>query len=297
MQLKQLEAFGVLADELHFGRAADRLGVSQSALSQQLQKLESELGVQLVIRTSREITLTEAGSLLLPAARQTLASADHAVSLIEDFKAGRTGRIVVASLGAGFNGPLPEIIRRFHAAMPGSIVELVHSRDSASQERAVLAGAFDAAVVRRVVNERAIESVRLLDETFVVYVPDDHRLADRDVVSLAELASEPFVFWQRRLGSSFYDLIVDGCRAQGFEPTIHSLGDTLEAQLALVAAGLGVSVQARSHSSISREGTIAVPIEPRELTVSLWYAYRKGRRTASADAFLQAVREVAPHTQ
>lgn len=293
MNLRQLEVFSALADELHFGRAALKLRVSQSALSQQLQKLENDLGVQLVIRTSREITLTEAGALLLEPARQTLVSADRVTSLIEDFKAGRTGRVVIGSLGAGLNGPLPAIIRRFNELLPGSVVELFHSRESASQERAVLTGEYDAAVVRRVANERSIESLRLLDETFIVYLPDTHPLAGRQVVSLADLASEVFVFWHRRLGATFYDLIVDGCRARGFEPTVHSLGDTLEAQLALVAAGLGVSVQAASHSSVSRAGTVAVAIEPEELRVALWYAYRKGGRSVTAEAFLRAACEIS----
>lgn len=282
--------FTVLAEERHFGRAAARLRVSQSALSQQLQHLETDLGVQLVVRTSREITLTEAGALLLEPALQTLASADRATTLIGDFRAGHAGRVVIGSLGAGLNGPLPAIIRRFHSTNPHSVVELYHERDNTAHERALRAGEIDAAFVRRIANDRAVESLQVLDEGFVVALPEEHRYAGRSELSLAELSEETFAFWPRRLGSGFYDLIVDACRARGFEPDVRSVGDTLEAQLALVAAGLGVSVQAQSNASVGRPGVVFVPLRPDELRAALWCTFRRGKRSASADAFLEAVR-------
>ncbi len=290
MQLRQLEMFSVLAQERHFGRAAARLQVSQPALSQQLQHLEAELGVQLVVRTSREVTLTEAGSLLLDPALEAIASVSRAATLIGDFRAGHAGRVVIGSLGAGLNGPLPAIIRRFHATNPHTVVELYHQRDNSAHERALRAGEIDAAFVRRIANDRAVESVQVLDEGFVVALPEDHRFAGRSQLSLSELSGETFAFWPRRLGSGFYDLIVDACRTQGFEPDVRSVGDTLEAQLALVAAGLGVSVQAQSNASVGRPGVVFVPLRPDDLRAALWCAFRRGKRSASADAFLEAVR-------
>jgi DNA-binding transcriptional LysR family regulator len=292
MNNRLLEAFTVLADELHFGRAAARLHISQSALSQQLQKLESDLGAQLVIRTSREISLTEAGELFLEPALETLAAAERAVLVVRDYNEGRTGRISIGSLGAGLNGPLPNIIRAFRRVSPTSTIELTHAGDSASQERAVLAGKLDAAVVRRVANDRSIISMKLLDESFVVFLPSNHRLAARAQLSLAELADESFVFWPRRLGPSFYDLVVDGCRAKGFEPRVEALGDTLEAQLALVTAEVGVSIQASSNASIHRAGTTAVPLHPDDLAATLWFAYRRWHHSAVVDKFLTVVDEL-----
>lgn len=275
MQLRQLEIFSVLADELHFGRAAARLRISQSALSQQLQKLEVSLGSRLVLRTSREISLTEAGTLFLEPARQTLATADRAELLLQDYKAGRTGRIVIGSLGAGLNGPLPEIIRRFRITSPTSVIELRHFRDSTSQEHAILTGALDAAILRRVANHRSIRTVKLLDESFVVFFPNHHRLAGRSLVSLAELTEENYVLWHRHFGSSFYDLIIDACREHGFQPNIEAFGDTLEAQLALVAGGVGICIQSASHASITRIGVKSVPLDPRDIGASLWFAHRR----------------------
>lgn len=291
MQLRQLEIFSVLADELHFGRAAARLRISQSALSQQLQKLETSLGTQLVIRTSREISLTEAGALFLEPARQTLATADRAQLLIEDHKAGRTGRIVIGSLGAGLNGPLPVIIRNFRTSSPTSVIELKHFRDSASQERALLTGALDAGILRRIVNDRSIRAVKLLDESFVVFFPDQHRLSSRDTVSLSELTEEDYVFWHRHFGSSFYDLIVDACREHGFQPNIEGYGDTLEAQLALVVSGVGICIQSASHASIKRHGVTAVRLDPHDLGAPLWFAYRRWQDSPVVAKLVEVVEE------
>lgn len=290
MQLKQLEAFSVLADELHFSRAAAKLRISQSALSQQLMRLEADLGVELMRRTSRDIALTEAGLLFLRAARHTLASADRAEALIADYVAGRTGRVVVGSLGAGLNGPLSDAIREFHTAYPQSAVELVHLRDSASLERRVLTGELDFAFLRRLANLRTLRTVRVLDEEFVVFLHDGHRLANRELVDLGELADETFVFWPRRLGTTFYDLIIDGCRAHGFEPRVHSIGDSLEAQLALVAAGVGVSVQAASNAVVGRTGVVAVPLHAEDLRVELWCAWRRSPLAPAGELFLDVVR-------
>ncbi|WP_457967051.1 LysR substrate-binding domain-containing protein [Arthrobacter sp. D1-29] len=291
MQLRQLEIFSVLADELHFGRAAARLRISQSALSQQLQKLEASLGAQLVFRSSRDISLTEAGTLFLEPARQTLATADRAQLLLQDHKAGRTGRIVIGSLGAGLNGPLPEIIRKFRSRSPASIIELKHFRDSASQEHAILTGALDAGILRRVVNDRSIRAVKLLDESFVVFFPNQHRLADRRMVSLSELTEENYVIWHRHFGSSFYDLIIGACHEHGFQPNIEGLGDTLEAQLALVAAGVGICIQSESHASITRLGVTSVPLDPRDLGAALWFGYRRWQDSPVVAKLIEVIDE------
>jgi len=291
MNLRHFEAFVVLAEELHFGRAASRLGITQSALSQLVGRLENDLGTQLVVRTSREVGLTEAGEIFLAPAQQALVEADRARSLVDDYKAGKVGRLTVGSLGAGLNGPLTDVIDLFRARSPHGLIELRHYPDSASQERGLIAGTLDVAVIRRVVNDRALEARELLRETFVAFVPRGHRLEGRDLVSLAELADEAFVLWPRELGSSYYDLVVDACRARGFEPRIEGFGTSLEAQLTLVAAGVGVSVQSVANQAIAREGTVTVPVEPADLRASLWVAYPRWNRSATARLFVEAIDE------
>lgn len=281
MDVRELETLVAVAEELHFGRAAKRLGVTQPSVSQHLRRLEDEVGCTLVARTSRAISLTEAGELLLPVARRALAEVDRATAVIADFKRGMTGRLVIGSLGAGLNGPLPELLIKLRPLAPETTIELHHFPDSATQERALLAGTLDIGVVRQVSADRALTSYKLFDEAFVVYVPEDHPLAGATELGIRDLADADFVSWPRRLGPTFYDLIVEGLHRQGVTPRIVGVGDSLEAQLSLVAAGYGVSLQAASNASITRAGVRTVPLRAADLSAPLWLACRTWNRSVA----------------
>ncbi|WP_405064427.1 LysR substrate-binding domain-containing protein [Kribbella sp. NBC_01505] len=292
MDLRQLRSFVVLAEELHFGRAAARLGITQPSLSGQLQQLEAELGTTLVYRTSRQVNLTEAGETLLAGAHRTLAEADRTSGAVRDLTAGNVGRLVVGALGAGLNGPLPTIIRRLRARNAKLLVELRHFSDSTSQERGLLAGTLDIAVLRQVSGDRAIVTRKLFDEPFLVYLPQDHRLAARAEVALAELAEETFVSWPRHFGPAFHDLITDACHLHGFTPAVEGLADSLQGQLALVAAGVGVCVTAMSNASLHRSGVVVVPLRADDLCAPLHVAYRRWHQHNPAiDSFLECLPE------
>lgn len=281
MNIKQFEALIAVADELHFGRAAKRLRISQSALSQLVARLEASLGVELVARTSREVRLTEAGEIYLPPARQALAEAARADALIAEYREGKVGRVTIGSLGAGLNGPLAPIVASFRALAPGGVVELRHHPGSAAQERLLLSGQLDAAVVRSVVNVRDLVARRIATEAFVVYVNKAHPLSGRRRITLRELAAEPVVIWPREIGAAYYDLVVGACREAGFEPRIEGLGTSLEAQLTLVAAGVGVSIQAASNRSIDRADTVAIDLDPADLQAPLWFVHPRRVRSAA----------------
>jgi DNA-binding transcriptional LysR family regulator len=291
MELAQLRGLVTLAEELHFGRAAARLRISQSALSQQLHRLEDEFEVTLVARTSREITLTGVGEVFLSSAQRVVGAADRGIETINEFKAGGLSRLVIGCLSAGANGPLPQMIAAFRSQSPGHVVELRHFADSASQERNLLAGYLDLIVVRSVANDRALVAHQLFEEPFVVYLPECHRLASHSSLTLTELAGEPFILWPREIAPSFYDRVIDACRAAGFTPHFEGYGTTLEAQLALVAAGVGITLQAASNQSIERHGVNAIPLESDGPTASLWLAYRRRHHNPVLDVFLQS----APH--
>lgn len=280
-------AFVALAGELNFGRAAKRLGITQPALSQKLQRLERELDTQLVIRTSREISLTAIGELYLNACRRTLAEAERASETVSDANRGLLGRLIIGCLAAGANGQLPDLIRNFRARAPRHFVELHHFPDSAAQERNLLSGSLDIAVVRSIANDQAIVTRKLSDDEFVVYMPQEHHLAQRSSIKLTELANEPMVLFPRRDGPAYFDLIIQSCRNVGFEPRIEAYGTSLEAQLGLVAAGLGVSLQAESNRSIHRAGVNCVPLEKGDLVSPLWIAYRRWHRNALVDTFVE----------
>lgn len=291
MNFRQLEAFVTVAEELHFGRAADKMRISQSALSQLIARLEATVQVELIARTSREVRLTEAGEIYLPPVRRALVEAARADTLIGEHRQGRVGRVTIGSLGAGLNGPLTPITESFRALSPGGIVELRHYPGSASQERMLLAGQLDAAVVRSVVHERELVARKLESESFIVYVPERHPFASRTTLPLRALAEEPIVIWPREIGASYHDLVTDACREAGFEPRIDGFGTSLEAQLTLVAAGVGVSIQAASNRSVARTGTVAISLDPDDLQATLWIVHPRRARSATGRQFVAVIDE------
>lgn len=111
------------------------------------------------------------------------------------------------------------------------------------------------------------------------------------MVSLSELTEENYVFWHRHFGSSFYDLIMVACQEHGFQPNIEGLGDTLEAQLALVAGGVGICIQAASHASITRLGVTSVPLDPRDLGAALWFGYRRWQDSPVVAKLIEVIEE------
>lgn len=284
-----MRSFIALAEHLHFGRAAAWLEISQPALSQQLSRLESELEAELVLRTSREVHLTPAGELFLEACRRTLAEAQRAAEVVRDASLGIPSRLVIGCLGAGANGPLPRIIKHAKELIPNLLPELRHYSGSSAQERDLRAGVLDLAVVRSIVDEQVIGTRRLLDESFVLFVPENHPLAQQSEVQLTQLSDADFVLWPREVGSAYYDLIVGGCQRAGFTPKIRAFGTSIETQLALVSAGLGVTLQAAANSSLKRDGVRCVPVRDDELSATLWLAYRRGRRTQTIDRFLASL--------
>lgn len=284
-----MRAFVALADHLHFGRAADSLGVSQPALSQQLSKLEAEVGVELIIRTTREVSLSQVGELFLEGCKRTLAEAERTSEIAHDAPLGINSRLIIGCLGAGANGPLPHMIDRFRQTTPGLLVELHHYPMSSAQERDLLAGTIDVGIVRSIGNEQAIQARKLFDEPFVAYLPEAHPLAQRTELQLRELADENFVIWPRLMGASYYDLLIEGCQRAGFTPRIAGYGTSLETQLSLVAAGIGVTLQAATNQSITRSGVVCVPLAGADLTTTLWLAHRRWHRSHLVNRFLASL--------
>lgn len=289
MELRHLRSFVTLAADLHFGRAARRLGISQPSLSQQLNRLESELGVTLLDRSSREVVLTAAGDITRDGALRTLAEADRLVDSLRAWSAGHVGHLVIGSLGAGMNGPLPSILRRMASSGPTASVELRHMPDSESLEQHLLDGRIDAAVLRLTPSSRRLAITTLLDdEPFVACMPATHALAGRDQIGLAELSDEPIVSWPQHMGAAFHEVIKAACRKQGFTLDIRALADSVEGQLALVAAGYGVSIQAGSNGSLLRDGVVTVPIRPEDISAQLFLTYRQRDRGVPLARFLDA---------
>jgi DNA-binding transcriptional LysR family regulator len=244
LNLRQLRYFVVLAEELSFTRAAERLNISQPPLSQQIAQLEEELGVKLFERSSRRVELTESGRVFLHDTRTTLDRIKRATIRVRALEQGLAGRIEVGLSSSHFLGPLPRLIFKYSRTHPNVQVTLNEMRP-ADQLEALFERRIDVAISRAAVDDRLLCSLPLWHDPAVVALPLGHRLASRRELGIAELSKERFVLL-RRDGSPFAKRIVERCAEAGFMPEIAQTVEEVPAQLYLVAAGLGIAIVPQS---------------------------------------------------
>jgi len=295
MELRQLRYFAAIAAERSFTKAAEKLHISQPPLSQQISNLEQELGVRLLVRTSRSVELSEAGRVFLP----------HVVTVLERLKEGRAqlarvargleGRVTVGLTGSHFLGPLPRFIQAFRQERPRVEVVLLEMAP-VDQFTALGDRGIDLCFSRGIPDTPAFESDLLWRDTPVVVLPLGHPLAGRAGLRLAELRDEDFVFF--RLGSSlFVDAIHGACIFARFEPRIVQQVVEVSAVLNLVAAGLGVSVVPGSIAAQRTESVAICPLveEPQapRISADVFLVRRKDEERAAVLALSDALRDWA----
>lgn len=237
MELYQLEYFLEAARQRSFTRAAARLNLAQAALSEQMRKLEAELGTSLFHRARRGTTLTAAGELLRGHAEALLAQAERARRSVADLTALRGGRLVVAVIPSVGACVLPRVLAAFRRRHPGVDLVLLEGTSEAVAQW-VESGRAELGVVQLPAPAGEFEETLLFAEPFVLLVPRTHALARRRQVRLAELASESFVFYKGRARDAAHV----ACRAAGFEPRVACESGELETIRALVGAGLGLAL-------------------------------------------------------
>jgi DNA-binding transcriptional LysR family regulator len=298
MELRHLRYFVAVAEEGHVTRAAERLGIQQPPLSQQIRALEAELQLQLFRRKPRGVELTQAGQVLFAEAKAVLQQVEHAVAAARRTADGEAGRIGLGfTSSASFHPFVPHAIRAYREAHPLVALTLEESGtgelvDALMQER------LDAAFVRSpigLVEGIAVHSV--LDEAMVAALPAGHKLARRGgagPLTLAELAAETFILYRRPLGPGLYDAIIAACQRAGYSPKIGQEAPRMLATLSLVAAGLGVTLVPESMRRLRVAGVIYRAIETASgLTAPLNLAYRRDERSMAARRFFALVRQSA----
>lgn len=287
MELRHIRYFVAVAEELHFRRAAERLNVSQPPLSQQIRQLEEELGVALFHRNRRGVSLTPAGRRFLPRARRILSDVDIALLLTKRDSA-QTFTVGFVSSATSLMAP---ILRNFRGAHPDIDLRLVEG--STSQQGDMLrSGEIDVGFLRPPVPGRGVNTEILVQERLALILADDHPLAGRPHLKLADMARERFVLFPRPLGPGLFDSIIVACRKAGFSPEIDQIGDSMLTILGLVAAGQGVSLV---PSSLKREASGVVFHQPSDLeeTTALAAAYSVERLGIPfIRMFIDSVREM-----
>ena len=203
MELRHLRYFVTVAEELHFGRAAQRLQIAQPPLSQQIRQLEEELGVQLFHRTKRSVQLTEAGQLFLEEACQILTRAEQAIQIVQRADRGETGRLTLGFVGSATYSVLPVVLKVFRKRFPEVLLSL-HEMTTTQQVQALHEDRIHLGFVRPPIHEQELMIESILKEPFVAVLPKFHRLANETQISLRSLANDPFILFPRYLGSGFY---------------------------------------------------------------------------------------------
>jgi DNA-binding transcriptional LysR family regulator len=290
IHLRHLRYFVVVAEEGHISRAAERLGMQQPPLSQQIRAIERELDVQLFLRRPRGVVLTEAGQAFLKEARATLAQLDHALETTRRTARGEQGRL---SLGmtptAPFHPLVPRTVREFRENFPRVLVTLEEALSDGLLER-LRAERMDVAFIRNIVTDPSgLVITPLLDEIMVAALPSGHVLAlggDDVPLEVASLAGEVFILIGPP-GSGIHDRTVAACQAAGFSPRVGQVAPRITSTLGLIAAGLGVSMVPTSMRRMAMDGVtyrpLTGPMEPRAI---LSLASRRGDTSAVIRRFV-----------
>ncbi|MCR6032829.1 LysR family transcriptional regulator [Nocardioides sp. zg-579] len=292
--LRQLRSFVAVAEEKHFGRAAERLHIAQPPLSQQVRRLEAELGVELLVRTTRRVDLTPAGAAYLQRARAILAAVDDAAHEARRAAAGVVGHLTIGCVGSVTYSLLPALARRLSEDLPGVDVSFRGEMLAAPQVEALREGAIDLALLRPPVTDGSLVATPLRRDRLVVAVPEDHPLAARRRLRVADLAGVDLIVHASDRRSAMYDVVRGLCRDAGFEPTVrHEVGETST----LVAGGLGVAVVPEPVQALPLSGVVYVPLTRPTTRVDLLAAHRADRDEPHLRAALDIVRRLAaePH--
>lgn len=289
MELRHLRYFIAVAEELHFGRAAEVLGISQPPLSQQIQALEQELGARLFERTNRRVALSEAGRLFLEEARQVLAQVDKAADVARRAQLGELGEMKIGfTSSAPFNSSIPKAIYSFRQRFPAVHLNLkeMSSRDVAD---ALLDESIEVGLMRPLPLPDSLVATELFREPLVAVLNADHPLAQGSAsgLELATLANEPFVFFPRSYGSGLHAQLLSLARAAGFTP--HFAQEAAEAMtiIGLVSAGLGVSVLPASFQRMRIDGVVYRTLLDADADTAVWLVQRREQGSAMAAAFVE----------
>jgi DNA-binding transcriptional LysR family regulator len=270
--LRQARAFVFVAEELHFGRAAARLFMSQPALSRSIRQLEEAVGVPLLERSTRRVRLTPAGDAFAVECRVALGHLGRAVNAAQQAAQGREGRLRVGYMDFAINGRLPRVLQAFRDRHPRVDIDLQYL-PTALQHAALLEGRLDIAFGIGQFDSPAVVNLLVEQEDFVALLPEAHRLARSATVRVGDLATEPFVVGNEASYSSFRTRLFSVCHAAGFFPRIVQQASNTSGILGMVAAGVGVSIFGGSARNLQRVGVVVRPLAGVQETIPTFAAW------------------------
>ncbi|HTH52876.1 MAG TPA: LysR substrate-binding domain-containing protein [Edaphobacter sp.] len=290
LELRHLRYFVAVAEELHFGRAAERLHLAQPPLSQQIRRLEEILGYPLFLRTSRAVKLTAAGEVFLERARRTLRNVREDIEEARSVGRGDEGMLRVGFIGSGMLTPLPAMLGRYRLLYP-RVQLLLSEAHTSGLGHSLNRGMLDAGFMR---DGGAVEGLHLevlFSEPFVGVLPATHRLAERNVISAADLRDEPFVFFTPTAGTLAYEKTVSLCEEHGYRPRVVQEAPQWLTILRLVGAGLGVSIAPACVRQIAGPEVVCPALRGAKVMSDIELAFREGEDRAVVGAFAAVAQE------
>jgi DNA-binding transcriptional LysR family regulator len=294
MELRHLRYFVAVAEELHFTRAAERLGIKQPPLSLQIRQLEHEMGAPLFHRLTRGVELTEAGALLLVEARQILDHVQRAKASVQSRARGETGRIHLGFAGATYFQPLvPTVIRAYREHYPRVVLSPEQS-NTPQLVAGLRSGEIDIAFVRPPISDAeglAIEP--LVEEPMLIVLPASHPQAGNCSMPLEALARESLILFPRAIGPGLYDAVIASCQRAGFSPKLGQEAPQISSIVHMVAAGFGVSIVPQSIKQIHAEGVVYMSIEGDVPHTPISLAYRSDDHGTVVRNFVALARRIA----
>jgi len=291
MELRQLKYFIAVAEELNFTRAAERCHIAQPPLSQQIKKLEEELGVLLFHRTNRIVTLTEEGKSFLTVARESLRNLEEGVKTVRSIARGETGRLRVGYLNSAIQTRFPEALTAFRKQHPGITLEMKEN-ESRNQKEALRAGSLDVGLCHHNASDaRTLNSRIFLVDTYYLAVHETHPLAVRKSVGWRDLDNELFIMFSRENYPNAYERTLTRFRTLDIRPKIIQDANTHQAKLSLIAAGMGMGFIPERMKQVRPACVTFLPFDwdGNEQHSSIKIAWKKGEISTPLRYFLTII--------
>ncbi|TXD58927.1 LysR family transcriptional regulator [Ralstonia sp. TCR112] len=292
MDLKQLRYFVAVAEELHFGRAAQRLFISQPALSFDIRKFEDQLGVQLLARTNKSVALTNAGQVLLDEARKLLQQAAEVERITQRSAHGLAGRLRVGFVNSMLYRGLPRAVERFEADHP-AVEIILREMNTGEQVQAIQRQQIDLGCAYWGTFPAEVISTPIFSEPFVACLPTGHPLARRKRLKLDALAQEPFILFPRTVSPHYHDLIIALCVDAGFSPVIRHEARLWQTVVTMVGCGMGVALVPKTLQHAGDARVSFVPLAGDKKESSVLSLRRTGDAEPVASRFLEYLEAAA----
>lgn len=295
MELRHLRYFRAVAEDGHMTRAAERLGIAQPALSQQIKNLEEELGVPLFDRVGRGLALNDAGRLFLEEVRDVLLRVDGATSLARQAGRGEVGRLRVGfTASTCFNPAVTQALKAYRQTWPGVELILEEGRSSLL-ETALEQGMLDAAFLRPPLRStERLDFVLVATEPMVAAIPVGHRYQGRTSLKLKELRDEQFILYPRADGPGLSENVVAACQMAGFTPNVSQQTPQLASTINLVAAAMGIAIVPDCMRQLRPDSVCYVPLKGAALTAEFGLAWRQADRSMTVRHLIDTATQVDP---